>query len=458
MAGFNFFSGDPQQQALLAVAAGLLESGGPSRTPVSLGQGAARGMMQGRETYLQAQQALANNAMRKAQMTMLEQQARKAKFDADLTDQAMGSGALTNSSNPDKLEMLGTRLALGGHPGGAALIGQAERLRAAQQNRQAVEGMRSMPGTLGAGVTTTSPQGQHLLSTLTGDQEFDSAVLQAQNEALNSNPNLPPQPIQAPRQGLFSPLMASPYVGPYAQQLQGQLDAPSSTGIKAEDWLRHVDRLQQQHLTATNQATARGESAELRRDLAAQADNTRRMLAATSRQGRTDRQQDLQDQREFNRERGLANDFNALSKDFRTVLPAFQASAQYIAGGRYNSSGDRDLAFAFARTLDPKDRVGVNDVKDIVKLGSLPERMEQAIVALAEGKELPDRVRMEMFAAMRNRFESMNELQQQIEDEYEGRASQYMLKPDRIVQRFAIRGSKPTRGGASGAWSAREKK
>src|SRR3990167_9914543 len=54
---FNFFSGGPQDQAMLALASGLLESGGPSRTPVSLGQGAARGVMSGREAYNQAQQA-----------------------------------------------------------------------------------------------------------------------------------------------------------------------------------------------------------------------------------------------------------------------------------------------------------------------------------------------------------------------------------------------------------------
>jgi hypothetical protein len=245
--------------------------------------------------------------------------------------------------------------------------------------------------------------------------------------------------------------MTSPYVGPFAHDLQGQLDTTRG-GLTPQQWLQQYDRLQGQHVTSTNQATARNETAELRRDLAGQADNTRRMLAAQSAGSRTDRQQDLEAQREFTRERSLANDYNALAKDFRTVLPVFQSSARYVAGGKYNSSGDRDLAFAFARTLDPKDRVGVHDIKDINKLGNLPERIQQAIIGLAEGKELPDRVRLEMFGAMRNRFDSMNELQQQIEDEYEGRAKQYMLKPDRIVQRFSIRGSKP--GNGNGGWSA----
>ena len=69
---FNLFSGDPQSQAMLALASGLLESGGPSRTPVSLGQGAARGMMQGREAFMQAQQAEQKKKFFELQMQQFE--------------------------------------------------------------------------------------------------------------------------------------------------------------------------------------------------------------------------------------------------------------------------------------------------------------------------------------------------------------------------------------------------
>jgi hypothetical protein len=391
----------------------------------------------------QMQQAEADAVMRRK---LLAAQVNKAQLDANLQQQLMGGGALSNMNDPDKLEQLGTRLAAGGHAGGAALIAQAQRMREQIEERQTAESFRSRPGVLGAGVTTTSPQGQALLGNLTGDQSFDSAVLAAQNEALNSNTRLQPQPVQSPRPGLFAPLMTSPYVGQFAQDMQSQIDA--AKGLKSSQILGQYNRLEQQDMNARNQATARGETADLRRELANQADNTRRMLAAQSAGSRTDRQQDLQDQREFTRERSLANDYNALSKDFRTVAPVFESTARYVASGKYNSSGDRDLAFAFARTLDPKDRVGVHDIKDINKLGNLPERIQQAIIGLAEGKELPDRVRLEMFQAMRNRFQSLNDLQQQIEDEYEGRARQYMLKPDRVVQRFATRkDAKPTKPG-----------
>jgi hypothetical protein len=436
---------DPSNRAAMAFATGLLANSGPSPHPRSFGQNVGQALMGAINTYSQAQDEGRKRLFQDAQLGLLQQQMRKAQLDADLTQQAMGGG-IEGFNDPDKLEMLGARLAMGGHPGGATMISQAQRIRDARQNRAAVEGMRSAPGVLGAGVTTTSPQGQALLANLTGDQAFDAEVLRAQNEALNSNTRLAPRPIQAPRPGLFAPLLASPYVGQFAQQYQQQLDAPSATGMKAQDWTDIANRLQQQHITSTNQATARGENAELRRDLADQADATRRMIAGMAGSRAADRREDLSLQRTFSNENTLRDDFTRETQDFRAVLPAFQSSAQYIAGQRYDSSGDRALAFSFARTLDPKDRVGVRDIADINRLGNLPERFKQAITALAEGKELPDRVRLEMFQVMRRQFENMNELQQRIEDEYEQRAKRKMLNPENVITRLSVRKNKPDDG------------
>lgn len=75
---FNLFSGDPQQQAMLALTAGLLESGGPSRMPVGIGQGIARGMMEGRQAYLAADEAKRRQAyldMQRAQFDEAKQAA-----------------------------------------------------------------------------------------------------------------------------------------------------------------------------------------------------------------------------------------------------------------------------------------------------------------------------------------------------------------------------------------------
>jgi len=75
---FNLFSGDPQSQAMLAMTAGLLESGGPSRMPVGIGQGIARGMMDGRQAYMMAEEAKRRQAyldMQRAQFDEAKQAA-----------------------------------------------------------------------------------------------------------------------------------------------------------------------------------------------------------------------------------------------------------------------------------------------------------------------------------------------------------------------------------------------
>jgi hypothetical protein len=458
---------DPKTQALLAFGSNLLANSGPSTMPVSLGQAMGRSLAPAMEQFNSARQANMLEQVRAAQLAEMKRKAEKDAADQQIRGllfKEMGidpsqpstiNGVLSGGprgvlGTPDRLERLGTYMAISGDAGAATLVNAAERMRQRDEERRVGESFKSAPGVLGAGVTSTSAQGQALLSNLTGDQDFDAAVLQAQNEALNSAPGVTPQAMQAPRPGLFAPLQSSPYVGPYAEQLQQQLDQTS--GLKPQQWLSQYDRLQQQHMTATNQAAARQENASLRRDLADQQDQTRRFLAGLSAQGRQDRQADLDAQRGFTRERSLANDYGKLAEDFRMVLPAFQTSAQYLAGKKYNSSGDRALAFAFARTLDPRDRVGVRDIADIQKLGNLPERFQEALQSLAQGKQLPDRVRLEMFDVMRRNFENMNAQQQQIEDEYERRAKSYMIRPENVVERYSIRGKK------NGGWSAKEKK
>ena len=93
---FNLFSGDPQSQAMLALASGLLESGGPSRMPVGVGQGAARGMMQGREAFMAAQQEQQQQKLFDLKMQQVEQakaaEAQRAAAIAQLSQDPRFSG------------------------------------------------------------------------------------------------------------------------------------------------------------------------------------------------------------------------------------------------------------------------------------------------------------------------------------------------------------------------------
>lgn len=446
---------DPQTMAFLSAAASGLQASGPSRMPVSFGQ-VMGGALQSGVGALQNQQHLnAQNALARAHTGLLEQQIAKAKQDEELTRQMFGGGAgsgggmggaLSTFNDPDQMEKWAALAVAKGHPGAATLVSQAEKLRTAQQGRQLMAGMQSSPGSLGAGVTPNSPQGQALLANQTGDPGFDNAVMAAQNQALNSNarPGMPARPVQAARPGLFAPLMDSPTVGPSAREMQRQIDTAPPGAANPQQYNQQFDKLLQLHQTAANQAAAREDSGALRRELAGQSDQTRRDIANMNAGLREDNRNNNQTNRTFTQEHQLAQDYSNTNvvKDFRKVLPQFRSAAEYVAGNKFDSSGDRALVFQFAKTLDPQDRVGVNDVKDINKLGNVPERITQAVAGLAEGKMLPDRVRQEMFQVMRSRFGSMNEQQSQIEDEFTQRAKSYMLKPENVVMPFAVRGNK----------------
>lgn len=446
---------DPRSAMILGLAQGMLKASGPSPYPVSFGQVAGAGVEGAMTQGMRAQQIAQQNAFQQARMGLVSEQMRKLQADRALQESLASSGALGNMNDPDKLEALGTRLAAGGHAGGASLIEQAQRIRKRREEEATARTFRSAPGVLGAGVTTNTPQGQALMSNLTGDTEFDSAVLAAQNEALNANarPTMPAQAVQAPRPGLMGPLMTSPYVGPAARQLQGQLDqAPS---LNPQQWLNEYNQLQQQHMTATNQAAARADNQSFRQGLADQNAELRRDLFSLSARERAARQReradDRQDQRTFTQERAIAQDYNnePTVKGFKALKPQFTAAAQYLAEGKFNSSGDQALVYQFVKMNDPNDRVARGDLTDINKLGNIPERFRQFVVSAATGKELPERVRLEMFGEMRRKWDTANELQQQLEDEYEARAKRYMVRPENVVIRHAIRGND--------GWTARPK-
>lgn len=422
---------DPTTAALLSVAGSFLSAGGPQRFPVGTGQALGQAIQNGVGTFGAVQRSNAQNAFNQFRMGVLAQQAHKLALDNALTE-SLVNGGNTGNLTPDQLEAYGTRLAAAGHPGGATLIDRAQRMRIAQQNASAVESFRSSPGSLGAGVTPNSPQGRALLGNLTGDQDFDQSVLAAQNDALNANaqPQMPAQPVSAPNPGLFGSLMTSPYVGDSARAMQRMVDTAPPQGVSPTTVLSQYEHLAQLHQAGLN--------AQENRDL-------RRQLVGEQIANRNAQRENLQGQRLIQNEDRLAREYdnNPTVKEYQNRKPLVSTTADYMLGGKYDSSGDRALAFTYAKMLDPGDRVGVNDLKDISKLGNVPERIVQAVQSLAEGKMLPDRVRQEMFQVIRNRFGSLNEQQTQIEDEFEGRAKSRMLNPANVVIRYGARRQTP---------------
>jgi hypothetical protein len=77
MAGLIELMMNPAQQGLLNLSAGLLQAGGPSRTPVSFGQALGPGLQQGTQGFQQAQQHQVMNRLHGLQAGALEQNLKK---------------------------------------------------------------------------------------------------------------------------------------------------------------------------------------------------------------------------------------------------------------------------------------------------------------------------------------------------------------------------------------------
>lgn len=209
---------DPQTQGLLQAAFAALQASGPSRMPVSFGQALGQAGSAGVAGYDAGQQA-----------RLRDIQAQKAKLDLELQKSLQESGGIGGMLNdPDKMEAVGTKLALQGHPGGAALINAAEKVRA---KRAAAAQFATMK----QATTTVQPD----------PQETEQAADQG-------TPAVEPATTQ--RGGLFAGLMNSPHVGQEAGLLQSQLNAAPNADPK--EWMGHYERLASAHRTAQEHANA----------------------------------------------------------------------------------------------------------------------------------------------------------------------------------------------------------
>lgn len=139
----------------------------------------------------------------------------------------------------------------------------------------------------------------------------------------------------------------------------------------------------------------------------------------------------------------LSDDFRQESKGFKEFKAQFSSATDYVADvtkdpKKATSSGDRSLAFTYAKFNDPGDKVAVRDLQDIQKLGGVPERISQAIIALAKGQMLPPRIRQQMHDEINRKFRELNAQQHATEREFKDRAQRFNLDPRDVVQPLAL--------------------
>ncbi len=147
----GMFGGSAANQGLLAGSAALMASGGPSRMPVSLGQGMSQALMAGQQAYQQAQEQKLQNDYRNAQIKKMQTDA-EAKTRMDTMLQGLLSGGGVAGGPPaDVLEKAGTAMLFGGDPRGSGV------LELAKQKRAAAEKTAEMQSMTASGTTNSRP-------------------------------------------------------------------------------------------------------------------------------------------------------------------------------------------------------------------------------------------------------------------------------------------------------------
>ena len=141
----NMFSGNPGQQGLLAGSMAMLNAGGPSRMPISIGQALARGMGAGQVGYNQAlknqqdaEEAAMQNELRQAQMQKMQADA-AARERRDRLLQDLAGGA----AGPDKVENVGMALLYDGDPRGQAVLAQAAKMKESENKQTEFTGFKA---------------------------------------------------------------------------------------------------------------------------------------------------------------------------------------------------------------------------------------------------------------------------------------------------------------------------
>ena len=214
----NLFSGNANQQGLLAGSMALLNASGPSRMPVGLGQALARGFGAGQEAYQGAQEAELQKQYREAQIQKM-----KTDADAKARQDAMLQGLLSggNATNPEVLEKAGTAMLFGGDPRGSGVIELAKQRRALLEKQNEMDNLRATDTRAGAAERFMGPE----LAVIPGLHQRAMAA----GNFIQQNPGADPKTARAMLDDLDK------MVTTYNSQKQSQADKDSAAWQSEQD-------------------------------------------------------------------------------------------------------------------------------------------------------------------------------------------------------------------------------
>lgn len=126
-----------------------------------------------------------------------------------------------------------------------------------------------------------------------------------------------------------------------------------------------------------------------------------------------------EDRRQTDYDRKVINDSNKSWRQFSSkqddFLHHWDTVSKHQKDPSRRSVTDRALIYAFAHTLDPRDRITQADLEGITRLGNYLERVGLSVQNIWAGAELPDDVREQMQAMIEDYASTLKERRSALE-------------------------------------------
>lgn len=131
----------------------------------------------------------------------------------------------------------------------------------------------------------------------------------------------------------------------------------------------------------------------------------------------------------------LRDEFNNLTKNFRTVQDAYNKITKSASSG--TGAGDMAMLYAFVKLNDPESVVRESEFATMAQAGSLGERMQGMVMRVISGERLPDTVRSELTREARNMYDAQKQSYGVIKDRYKGLSERAKVDPENVVIEYA---------------------
>lgn len=135
----------------------------------------------------------------------------------------------------------------------------------------------------------------------------------------------------------------------------------------------------------------------------------------------------------FNQENSLRDEFNTLTKDFRTVQDAYTK----IGSTSDTGAGDMSMLYAYVKLLDPGSVVRESEFASAAASGSFGERVQGAVKSITSGGRLPPSLRREFLDEAGRIYNGQKAGYDRLKQTYTQRANQYQLSPENIITDYA---------------------